>query len=272
MIWLAISGLLRFINYQVEFITNNYRTVIEILILWAGLYLLFRAFRSSRGANIFLGIGVTLLSLTIIAELLDLRVVEWIMTRVVALLAFGLIVIFQPELRSAFARIGSTRWFGLNLTKNEEFLDELIGTVEALSKKRHGALIALEQSVGLSDYMDTGVEVDAVFSKTLVECIFQPNTTLHDGGLFISKDRVVAAGCLFPVSQRELSDRSIGLRHRAGIGLSEETDAIAIIVSEETGKISIATDGNLKLGMTLQDFRSHLEELTGTINNPTEES
>jgi len=239
------------------------RAIIEITILWAALYTLFRAFRASRGANIFLGIGVTLLSLSLITVLLDLKVVEWILTRVVTLLALGLVVIFQPELRSAFARIGSTKWFGLTHKEEEAFLDELVETVESLSRTRTGALIALEQSVGLGDYMDTGVEMDAVFSKSLTECIFQPKSTLHDGGLFINKSRIVAAGCLFPVSQKELSDRSIGLRHRAGLGLAEETDAVAIIVSEETGKISISRDGHLELGLSLTEFRERLDEIVG---------
>lgn len=245
-----------------ELIRDHYRAVIEIFILWVGLYILYRAFRSSRGTNIFLGIGVTLVSLSFITTFLELRVLEWILSSVVALLAFGLIVIFQPELRSAFARIGSTRWFGGFHTQNDEpFFDALIDTVETLSNKRHGALIALEQSVGLADYIDTGVEIDATYSSTLIESIFHPNTPLHDGGLFISKSRIVAAGCLFPISQKELTDRTIGLRHRAGIGLSEETDAIALIVSEETGKISIAYEGNLERGLSLRQFRNLLSEL-----------
>ena len=254
-----------------EFIEENYRAFIEIFILWAGLYLLFRAFRASRGANIFLGIGVTLVVLTSLTEFLDLRVVEWILTRIVALLAFALVVIFQPELRSTFAKIGSAKWFGLNLaSKNDEFLEELIDTIESLSKKRCGALIALEQSVGLGDYIETGVEVDSVYSKSLTECIFHPNTTLHDGGLLIYKNRIVAAGCLFPVSQKELPDRTIGLRHRAGIGLTEETDAIALIVSEETGNISIAEDGELERELTLDQFRKRLRKLLGTSNKDKE--
>jgi len=251
----------------VDFIINNYRPVIEVLILWAALYLLYIAFRSSRGANIFLGIGVTLLSLTLITGILDLRVVEWILSRIVALLAFGLIVIFQPELRSTFARIGSVSWFGSNSTTHDEFFEELIDTIDTLSKRRCGALIALERSVGLGDYIGTGVEVDAVFSKSLTECIFHPNTALHDGGVFISKNRIVAAGCLFPVSQRELLDRSIGLRHRAGIGLTEETDAISLIVSEETGKISICSNGKLSRSLSIKEFREELEKML-IITNP----
>jgi len=247
-----------------DFIRENYRAFIEILILWVTLYTLFRAFRKSRGANIFLGIGVTLLVLTILTELLDLKVVEWILSRVAALLALGLLVIFQPELRSAFARIGSTRWFSANQKEEQEFIDELVETVQSLSRNRHGALIALEQSIGLSDYADTGVELDASFSRSLTECIFHPKTTLHDGGMFLSKRRIVAAGCLFPVSQREMSDRAIGLRHRAGLGLAEETDAIAIIVSEETGNISIAMNDQLERGMSISDFREKISEILGT--------
>ncbi len=254
-----------------EFIADYYRPVIEIVILWSGLYLLFRAFKSSLGANIFLGIGVTLIFLSLLTGILDLRVVAWILSKLFPLLAIGLIVIFQPELRSAFARIGSARWFGINQKKDDEFLEELVHTVEALSKKRCGALIAFEQSVGLGDYIETGVEVDAVFSQSLTECIFHPNTTLHDGGLFISKKRIIAAGCLFPVSQRELSDRTLGLRHRAGIGLSEETDAVAIIVSEETGKISLSQDGKLERGLAIKDFKQRIDEILFTPSTSQDE-
>ncbi len=253
-----------------EFVLNNYRAFIEISILWGGLYLLYRAFHTSRGANIFLGIGGTLLFLTLITEILQLQVVEWILTRIVALLAFGLIVIFQPELRSTFARIGSARWFGINQAKDGDFIEELTHTVEGLAKKRHGALIAIEQSVGLGDYTDTGVGLDALYSSALAECIFHPKTTLHDGGMLIHKERIVAAGCLFPVSQKELSDRSIGLRHRAAIGLTEETDAIALIVSEESGKMSLAKDGKLERDLSKKQLDERLNALLGMAQEPTE--
>ncbi len=248
----------------IEFIAEHYRAFIEILILWVALYTLFAALRNSKGANIFLGIGGTLLFVTIVTVLLDLKVVEWILTRAAALLALGLLVIFQPELRSTFARIGSANWFSANQKDEDKFLDELVETVQSLSRNRHGALIALERNIGLGDYSDTGVEVGATFTQSLTESIFFPKTTLHDGGMFISNRRIVAAGCLFPVSQRELSDRAIGLRHRAGLGLAEETDAIAVIVSEETGKISIAKDSKLERGLTIEEFRTRLSELIGT--------
>jgi len=248
-----------------EFIKVNYRTAIEIFILWGAIYAVFRAFKNSRARNIFLGIGATLLFLTVITAVLDLKVVEWILLRVAALLALGLLVIFQPELRSAFARIGSTRrWLHFSNTEEVEFIDELAETVQSLSRNRHGALIALERSIGLSDYEDTGVLIDASFSQSLTECIFHPKTTLHDGGVFISKRRIVAAGCLFPVSQRELGDRSLGLRHRAALGLAEETDAIAIIVSEETGHISVAHDDVLEKELEIDDFKELIRTLLGT--------
>jgi len=249
----------------IELIKENYRAAIEILILWGAIYTVFRAFKNSQARNIFIGIGATLLCLTVLTVFLDLKVLEWILSRVAALLALGLLVIFQPELRSAFARIGSARrWLTFNNTLENEFIEELTSTVLTLSRNRHGALIALEQSIGLSDYEDTGVLVDAQFSQSLTECIFHPKTALHDGGMFVSKRRIVAAGCLFPVSQRELNDRSLGLRHRAALGLSEETDAIAIIVSEETGGISIAHNDHLDKGLEIDEFEEIIRNLLGT--------
>lgn len=244
-----------------EFILENWNVSIEVLILWAAIYSFYRSFRHTRGANILLGILVTFLVLAVLSQFLDLRVIGWILTRAVALLAFAIIVIFQPELRNAFAKIGSGSWFGFNNSQQNEFLDLIEETLKSLSKKRHGALLVVERSVSLKDVLDSGVVLNAEFSQELVESIFHPKTSLHDGGMILSKGKIAGAGCLFPVSQKELADRSIGLRHRAAIGLTEETDSVALIVSEETGGMSIAINGELERNLKPEEFKSRLEEI-----------
>jgi diadenylate cyclase len=177
------------------------------------------------------------------------------------LLAFALLVIFQPELRNALARLGSSKWFSFSSTRRVAFLERFADAVIALSKKRIGAIFAIQRSISLKPHLETGVSLDAAFSPELAMTVFFPKSPLHDGGMIIADDRVAAAGCVFPVSQRELSDRSLGLRHRAAIGLSEESDAVVIVVSEETGSISICVDGELQRNLGEKLFREKLSDI-----------
>jgi diadenylate cyclase len=140
-----------------------------------------------------------------------------------------------------------------------------------LSNKRFGALFAIERSISLENYESTGVTIDAQLSVELVTTIFHPKTALHDGGMILSQERVEAAGCIFPVSQKELSDRALGLRHRAGFGISEDTDAVAIVVSEETGAISILVDGKMLRDLSEADFRKKLEDIFLSHGQSSEE-
>jgi len=171
------------------------------------------------------------------------------------------VVIFQPELRNALARLGSTRLFSFSATRRVAFIERFADAVIALSRKRIGALFAIQRGISLDSYLETGVGLDARFSSELSMAVFYPKAPLHDGGMIIADDRVAGAACLFPVSQKELADRSIGLRHRAAMGLSEETDCVAVVVSEETGAISICMDGELMRNLSDDDFRERLAEV-----------
>ncbi|MBK1832033.1 TIGR00159 family protein [Verrucomicrobiaceae bacterium R5-34] len=244
-----------------EFLSENWTAGVEILILWIGLYQIYRVFRKTRGARILLGLALLLMVLSSVSLLLDLKVIWWLLYKVLALMAFGLIVIFQPELRNALARLGSSRLFSFSQTQRHEFLDTFADAVGQLSKKRIGALFAFERAISLKDHLETGVELDAVFSPEFALTVFHPKTALHDGGMIIAQNRVAGAGCVFPVSSRELADRSTGLRHRAAIGLTEETDCVAVVVSEETGQISICVDGKLDRGLTEEEFREAMESI-----------
>mgnify|MGYP000501216584 FL=1 len=245
----------------IEFIKQNWRAGIEVLVLWILIYQIYRVFRATRGARILVGLTVVIILMTLASQLLDLKVIEWIIKSAAAILAFALLIIFQPELRNGLARLGSTNLFAFSTSQQEVFLETLTEAVIRLSKKRFGALFAIERGIELNEYESTGVTIDSVLSVELVATIFHPKTALHDGGMILKKERIASAACIFPVSQKQLSDRSLGLRHRAGFGITEETDAVAVIVSEETGAISIVVEGKIHRNLSEDEFREQLDEI-----------
>ena len=244
-----------------KFIVDYWRDGIEILVLGFLIYQLYRSFRATRGAQIIVGLGLIFVVLALVTELFDFEVIGWLITRSAAVLGFALLVIFQPELRNGLARLGSSRLFSFSENRRLAFVEKLADAVVVLSKKRMGALFAIERDITLKEQLETGVKLDAQFSQELALSIFFPKSPLHDGGMVIANDRVAGAACVFPVTEKEMEDRSTGLRHRAAIGLSERTDAIAIVVSEETGSISIAEGGVLARNLTEKQFRERLAEI-----------
>ena len=254
-----------------EIIKTYWKPTVEIGVLWVLIYQIYRTFRATRGARILTGLALIVVLLTLTSQLLDLKVIEWIIKSAAAILAFGLLIIFQPELRNALAKLGSSRLFSLATTEQKLFLDTFADSVMQLSKKRFGALFAIQRNIELENYAETGVGMDSILTKELAVTIFHPKTALHDGGMIIISERANAAGCVFPVSQKELTDRSLGLRHRAGLGITEETDCVAVVVSEETGHISLCIDGKIERKFSEEDFRGRLEELFLSHGTPTEE-
>jgi diadenylate cyclase len=242
-------------------LVEHWKDAVEILVLATCIYQVYRAFRATRGAQILIGLGLVLLVLTAVAVVFRFEVIGWILNKAVTLLAIGLLVIFQPELRNGLARLGSNRLFSLSSRGRMAFLERFTETVELLSRKRIGALFAIQRGVSLKDYLDSGVALDAVFSTELALAVFHPKAPLHDGGMIIANDRVAGAACVFPVTEREMQDRSTGLRHRAAIGITERTDAVAVAVSEETGAISICENGIFSRNLTEKQFREKLAEI-----------
>ena len=240
---------------------ENWRAGVEVLVLWILIYQTYRVFRATRGARILVGLTVVIILMTLASQILDLKVIEWIIKSAAAVLAFALLIIFQPELRNGLARLGSTNLFSFSTSQQKIFLDALTEAVMKLSKKRFGALFAIERGIELSEYERTGVVIDSAISVELVATVFHPKTALHDGGMILKKERIASAACIFPVSQKQLSDRSLGLRHRAGFGITEETDAVAVIVSEETGAISIVVEEKIYRNLSEDEFREKLEEI-----------
>ena len=256
-----------------QFFIDHWRDGIEILVLATCIYQIYRAFRATRGAQILVGLGTILIVLALASTAFEFEVIQWILTRALAGIALALIVIFQPELRSGLAKLGSNRLFQLYGRRRIDFLERLGDAVLNLSKKRVGALFAIQRDISLKEQLETGVVLDAYFSPELAYSVFYPKSPLHDGGMIIADERVAGSACVFPVTEREIADRSTGLRHRAAIGLTERTDAVCVVVSEETGSISICENGELERNLSEEEFREKLSKIfvTGKDNEPEED-
>lgn len=248
------------IQQVLQLTAKGWRSAVEILLLSVGIYYGYLYFRGTRGAKVLTGLAIVFLTLTLISQLLNLVVIGWIIRSFSVFLAIALVVIFQPELRRGLAELGGHPIFSLTSEKRETVHD-LIEAVTQLASKQFGALIAIERDTSIRVYEETGVLVDADFSVELMLTIFHPKAALHDGGVIVRNGRIAAAACIFPVSQRETLDRSLGLRHRAGLGLTEESDAVAVIVSEETGNISICHRRRIERGFTPETFHKRISEI-----------
>lgn len=235
----------------------SWRPVLEVFILTVVIYYAFNFVRGTRGAPVVYGFVAVLLTLTIFAGVLKLEVLNWMLRWFLAFSGFAVLVIFQPELRRMLAELGNQPLF--NTTREQrENIEVIIETAERLSDVHIGALIAIEQSIHLQDVVESGIPVDCEATPEMLETIFFPNNALHDGGVIIKGDRIAYAACIFPLTQRQDLNPSLGTRHRAAIGLSEETDAIIVIISEETGAISYAYKGQLVRGISLEQLRAFL--------------
>src|SRR5438552_5171682 len=239
---------------------KSWRSIIEIILLCVGIYYGYLYFRGTRGAKVLTGLAIIFLTLTLISTLLNLVVIGWIVRSLSAFLALASVVIFQPELRRALAEVGGHPIFSLTSEKRETVHD-IAEAVTQLANKQFGALIAIERDTAIRVYEETGVTIDSHFSVELLLTIFHPKAALHDGGVIIRNGRIAAAACIFPVSQRVTLDRSLGLRHRAGLGITEESDAVAVVVSEETGGISICHRRRIERGFTPETFRKRIGEI-----------
>lgn len=221
-----------------------WRPLLEIAIIWFVLYTVFRFIQGTRTVQVLMGLIVIAIFFHV-ARFLELTTINWVLTKLFAIGIFALLIIFQPELRRALTRLGQhavlTSFF-----QTGGVIDEVVKACEVMSRARCGALIAIERDVGLKNYIESGVLVDSQVTSELLLTIFYPNTPLHDGGIIIRGDRVASAGSLFPLTQSVEVSKTLGTRHRAAIGLTEETDAVCILVSEETGSIAVAVQGKLK--------------------------
>lgn len=228
---------------MIEIVSNYWKPAIEIAILWFCFYVILLFVKETRGFQVLNGI-IILALIFLITQKLELDTINWILRKLFAISVIGILIIFQPEFRRALANIGQNRLFGFFL-KETEMLSEIVKSCTSLSKKKIGALIAFERETKLSAFIESGITVDGRISSEFINTVFMPNTPLHDGGIIISGNRIAAAGCLFPLTQNPKVSKTLGTRHRAALGLSEESDAIVIVISEETGGVSVAVNGRL---------------------------
>jgi diadenylate cyclase len=238
-------------------VQEHWRDGLEIIILTVGIYYAFRFVRGTRGAPIVTGFLVALLGFVLVSVLLGLKELEYLLGAFSAFFVISVVVIFQPELRRMLAELGNLPLF-TTAHEQRENIEVIIQTVERLAEVRIGALIAIEQSIQLLEAVESGIVVDCEATPEMLETIFFPNNAIHDGGVIIKGDRITRAACIFPLTQRQDLNKSLGTRHRAALGLSEETDAVVVAVSEETGAISYAYKGQLVRGVTAEELRAFL--------------
>jgi diadenylate cyclase len=238
-------------------IQDLWRPALEIFILAVLIYFVFKFVRGTRGWPVVIGFVVVLLALALVTTILKLQVLRWLLGTFSAFFAIAVVVIFQPELRRMLAELGNLPLFA-SASEQRESIEVIIQTVERLADVKIGALIAIEQSIQLQEAVESSLPVDCDATPEMLETIFFPNNAIHDGGVIIKGDRIAYAACIFPLTQRQDLNKSLGTRHRAAIGLSEETDAAIVVVSEETGMISYAYKGQLVRGVTLEELRSFL--------------
>jgi len=233
---------------------------IEIFILAALFYYLFRLFKGTRGSAILSGLIILFAALFAITSLSHLDVLNWLLSKLMLVISLAIVVIFQPEMRRVLARLGRQPWRN-GMATQRNLVEPIVQAVKILSDRKIGALIAIERDIGMRTIQDTGIRLNSAVSAELLATIFFPHTPLHDGGVIISGDRICSAGCLFPLSQRDELSKALGTRHRAAIGITEETDAIVIVVSEETGSVSIAYNGKLRRGLDENRLRRVLSSM-----------
>ncbi len=231
-----------------QFHLPDWTGVIEILVLSIVFYSIINFFRGTRGAAVLSGLVFLLVLLIVVTHIFSLNTLSWLLQRFSVYLAVAFVIIFQPEIRRALAELGKQSVFNAGVAERE-VVDEIVKSVGDLAEQKIGALIAIEREIGTRHIQESGTRLDSMVTPELLSSIFFPHTPLHDGGVIIKGDRILAAGCVFPLSQRMELSRSLGTRHRAAIGFTEETDAVVVVVSEETGAISVAYKGRLSRGI-----------------------
>ena len=246
----------------------DWRNIVDIGILAVLIYSIIKLVMHTRANSLFKGI-IFILVLSWLAEALQISAVSWLLQQVINTGVLVLVIVFQPELRRALDQIGRSKWTRQMFSsqkkqssgRTEQHVAEIVRALNNMSRKKIGALIVFERSTGLGDVIESGTVVDAEISDPLIENIFEPNTPLHDGAMVIRDERIVAAACILQLSEDYTISRELGTRHRAAIGITEATDAVSLIVSEETGIISMARDGKLTRYLDVKSLTILLTEL-----------
>ena len=251
---------------QYAYLLPGVKDIVQIALVAVGTYYLLRILVRTRAIQMLVGV-MLLGALYVLARMLDLELIRYILEQLFKFGAFAAIIIFQPELRTGLARLGQRHFLrAFNGLEATEVAEEIAEACERLARAKMGAIIAVERQVGLEEYAETGTRLQARVSADILMSIFLPYGPLHDGAVLITGDTIVAAGVILPLTQFAVADRSLGTRHRAALGLSDESDALVVVVSEETSQISIAYRGMLERAVPPERLR---EALSGGILSPT---
>jgi diadenylate cyclase len=235
-------------------------SVIDIFLVAVIIYELLALIQGTRAAYMLVGVAAVVLAFYF-TRLGELTTLNWLISTMLPYGVFALVVVFQSEIRQALARLGRKLTFSRSIAGEMDAYDDIVLAANLFSEHQTGALIVIEREIGLRTYIESGVALDAHLSYDLLATVFRPSAPLHDGAVIVQKDRIAAAACFLPLSMNPILSTQLGTRHRAGIGITEETDAIAVIVSEETGAISLAVGGNIERNLTVEQLRRRLGEL-----------
>ncbi|MGN7386298.1 diadenylate cyclase CdaA [Sporosarcina sp. SAFN-015] len=252
-----------------EMITNSspieiLKNIVDVLLVWFVFYKLITIIKGTKAVQLLKGIFVILFA-RILTEYLGLDTLKWMLDQVLMFGFLAIIILFQPEIRRALEQLGRGRLFARSAMQEEEERDRMIDafnkSVSYMAKRRIGALISIERETGLSEYIETGTPLNSIVTSELLINIFIPNTPLHDGAVILQKNRIAAAGCYLPLSENPFISKELGTRHRAALGISEVTDAITIVVSEETGAVSLTTNGDINRNLSMDEFEQQLRKV-----------
>ncbi|MGC8230225.1 diadenylate cyclase CdaA [Pseudobacillus badius] len=251
-----------FSNYFAHFTVLDYLSnALDILLVWFVVYKLLMVIRGTKAVQLVKGIFV-ILAARGLSGLFGLDTLSWIMEQALTWGFLAVIIIFQPEVRRALEQLGRGRFFSRNVMQEDkeqrDLIEALTKSVSYMAKRRIGALISIEKETGMNDYIETGIPLHSAVSSELLINIFIPNTPLHDGAVIIQKNQIAAAACYLPLSESPFISKELGTRHRAALGISEVTDSITIIVSEETGAVSVTKNGDLFRDLSADDFEKLL--------------
>ena len=252
------------IQYHGLLSTVGFRDVVDILLVAVILYKSYEMLKDTRAITLAKGMFV-MMGVALGAYILELHAIYWLLSKSIYLLFMALPIVFQPELRRALERIGQGKFLGSAVYLNAEEADTLVNEIDKvvfnMSAKKIGALIVLEREIGINEIIDTGIRVDGLVTAPFMMHVFIPNTPLHDGAAVIRGNRMIAAGCLLPLTENRGLSTELGTRHRAALGLSEQCDAVVVIVSEETGIVSIAENGHITRRLNSEQLKKRLRPL-----------
>ncbi len=256
-----MDNLFNFIsNEKIRMIFSyGWKPLVEVPIIAVFVYYIVRFVRGTRAAYVLKGLFIVIVGF-FIAQKFQLHTINWLLTKVFAFSVIAFLIIFQPDLRRALAKLGQNTLFG-GLIREETFITGISKAAGILSRKRIGALIVIEQGIGLKNYIESGIQIDSQLTTELLVTMFMPTTPLHDGALIIQGERIAAAGCLLPLTTMPSVSKTLGTRHRAAMGVTEESDAITIVVSEKTGTISLVKAGKITRDLDSEALRNQLSKI-----------